>query len=58
MSASRVRPFNELKGEEMNPSCLFDRMNGDVLGMIQGSDRACLALEPLTAVAVRRQLSR
>jgi len=51
-------PFDQLQGQERNASRFFDRINGDDVGMIQGSDSMRLALESFTAVRVHRQLAR
>ncbi len=48
-------PFDELQGQERNAVRFLDRVDGDDVGMIQGSDGARLALESFTAVRVHRQ---
>ena len=51
-------PFDELQGQERNAVRFLDRVDGDDVGVIEGGDRARLALEPLTAVRVDRRASR
>ena len=51
-------PFDELQGQEGDAVRLLDRVDGDDVGMVEGSDGARLALEPLTAVRVASPSSR
>ncbi len=50
--------LDELHGEEVNAPGLLDRVNGDDIRMVEGSERLRFALESLQALLGARQLGR
>ena len=51
-------PFDELQGQEGDAVCLLYRVDGDDIGVVEGGDGPRLALEPLTAIRVDREIAR
>ena len=49
---------DQLEGQKRNTVCLFDRVNGDDVRMIEGGGSQRLALEPFAAIAIAGELAR